>query len=144
VKWTGLVVALLLGMGLVVGWHEAKGQGPACQYGRVQGFVSIRNDPEYLIGTVPSQFTGSFRFFQRRYNCTGRRVEVRRVDLGVYDVRFPGLHRRSVVASAVSQEGVSVSAQPFGKDTYRVALRGPIVRENVLVRRDVAFTIAIF
>lgn len=142
-RWIGFGLALLA-VALAVGYQAQAQGGPACQFGRVQGFVSVRNDPEYLVGTIPSGLTGSLRYIQRRYNCTKRGVQIRRVELGIYDVRFPGLHRRSSVVTAVSQEGVAASAQPIDIDTYRVALRGPLVRDNVLGRRDVAFTIAVF
>jgi hypothetical protein len=140
VKW--IVVITLVA--LVVGYHESQAQGPACQYGRAQAFITVKNDPEYLVGTIPNMLTGSKRFLQRIYNCKGRGAQIRRVDLGTYEVRFPGLHRRSGVVSVVSQEGVSSSVQPFGRDTYRVALRGPTLINGVLSRRDVAFTLVVF
>jgi len=141
VKWTVLLVLIAV---LAVGYHESQAQGPACQYGRAQAFITVKNDPEYLVGTIPSQLTGDKKFLQRIYNCTGRGAQIRRVDLGTYEVRFPGLHRRSGVVSVVSQEGVASSVQPFGRDTYRVALRGPGLVNGVLSRRDVAFTLVIF
>ena len=94
------------------------------------------------MGQLPSEFTSKNRYFQRRWNCTGRQVYARRVDLGVYEVQFPGLPWRAPVVSALSQEGVTASVYVFG-DVYRVALRGPLSGEDVAIRRDVPFSIAI-
>lgn len=117
---------------------------PNCQFGRVQGFVQIRDNPDYLVGTIPSTFTSDARFFSRRYNCKRLSAEVRRVDLGTYDVRLPGLGNRAVFVSAVSLDGVSTSAAQVSLGVYRVVLRGPLVRNDVLVLRDMAFALAVF
>jgi len=118
----------------------------SCRSGTAQGFVVIRSDPEYLVGTIPSTFRSNPIYFQRRYNCRHRSAYVRRVDLGVYEVRFPGLSRRVPQATAISQEGISASAQAFG-DVYRVTLRGPYTLDasrDILARRDVPFALVIF
>ncbi len=135
-----LALVLLLALALPGSSHAAH---PRCQFGRAQGFISVRNNPEFLVGTVPNRFSSSSRYFSRRYNCKGNLPLIRRVDLGLYDVRFPGLARRTAFATAISQEGVSVSVQPMG-DVYRVALRGPLAVNEVLSRRDVAFSIVLF
>lgn len=115
-----------------------------CEFGRVQGFVQIKEHPLSLAGAIPSKFSFSQRYFMRRFNCKHRSAAVRRVDLGTYDVLFPGLGRRGVFASAVSLDGVAASATYIGPGIYRVVLRGPLVRDNVLERRDVAFSLAVF
>ena len=127
----------------VIGIAPANG-GPRCQFGRVQGFISVRSNPEYLVGTIPAKFTSSSRYFQRRYNCLGAGAQIRRVDTGVYDVRLPGLGFRTAFVTAISQEGVATSVQAFPDYVYRVALRGPLINELALKRRDVAFSIAVF
>lgn len=117
---------------------------PKCQFGRVQGFVQIKDNPVSLPGSIPSKFTFSERYFSRRYNCKRMSAAVRRVDLGTYDVYFPGLGGRGVFASSISLEGVAASAMQISAGVYRVVLRGPLVRDNVLERRDVAFSVAVF
>lgn len=141
-KWV-LAVALVLA---VIGVEPAEPaqNGPPCIFGRVQGFITVRSDPEYLVGTIPNKLTTSSKFFTRRYNCKGYPPSIKRVDLGVYDVRFPRLNGRTAFVSAISQEGVSASVQGFSGGIYRVALRGPLVRNDALVRRDVAFSLALF
>lgn len=137
-----LVAVSLLVLG-VADAGAAKNQAP-CVYGRVQAFASIRANPPYLVGTIPSSFTNKRSYFSRRYNCKKKGVLVRRVDLGVYDVKFPGLKYRTAVVSAISQEGVSSSVQAFGDYTYRITLRGPLSENNALIRRDVPFSIAAY
>ena len=141
-KFALLVVVSLLVVGVADG-NAASHQAP-CLYGRVQSFASIRANPPYLVGTIPSRFTGKHSYFSRRYNCKKQGVLVRRVDLGVYDVRFPGLRYRTAVVSAISQEGVTASVYAWDNATYRVVLRGPLSDNNALIRRDVPFSIATY
>lgn len=136
----------VLGVSLAFGGSSVQESAPPCRFGRVQGFMSIRADPAYLVGTIPSRFTGQARYFSRRYNCKGYDVHIRRVDTGIYDVQFVGLGFRLALTTAISQEGVAASVQPLPDSTYRVALRGPLVNDNgtLLERRDIPFSLAIF
>ncbi len=115
----------------------------SCIFGRVQGFVSLRAEPIFLVGTIPARESSNPKYFSRRFNCKRNTPTVRRVDDGIYDVQFPGLNWRTAFVTAISQEGVSASVT-VDKDMYRVALRGPLVIDNALVRRDVAFSISVF
>ena len=115
-----------------------------CQFGRVQGFVAMRANPQYLVGTVPPHFSDNPRYFSQRYNCMHRSAAIRRVDVGTYDVRFPGLSGKAAFATAISDEGIAASAEQIAPTIYRVSLRGPYISNNVLVRRDVAFSLAVF
>lgn len=115
-----------------------------CRTGEARAFVAIRQDPAYLVGTIPATFTEEAAFFQRRYNCTGQSAAVRRVDEGIYDVRLRGLIPRLALASAISDEGVSASVLPLGNDTVRVALRGPLRGNAIASRRDVAFSLVVY
>lgn len=136
-----LALALLIALGLI--GTSAAVSGPTCVYGRVQGFISIRSDPVYLVGTIPNQFTANADYFARRYNCKRKAPQVRRVDLGVYDVRFSELGNRAPIATAFT-DGVVASVQGLDDGTYRVYLRGPVVQNGVLIRRDVPFSLAVF
>lgn len=115
----------------------------SCEHGRARGFAAIRSDPPYLVGDIPSHWTSSARFFTRRYNCVGRSVRARRVDLGTYDVMFPGQRPKLAIVTAISDSGVTASAKPFGA-FVRIALRGPLVEGNVTERRDVPFSLVIY
>lgn len=135
------VLALLVALGLISIGGAAS--GPTCVYGRVQGFIAIRSDPVYLVGTIPSQFTANPDYFARRYDCKRTAPQVRRVDLGVYDVRLPELGNRVAVATGFG-DGVTASVQGLDDGIYRVFLRGPVVQNTVLVRRDVPFSLVIY
>jgi hypothetical protein len=115
-----------------------------CPTGSAVGFASIEPEPPFLVGTIPSRFTGNARYFSRRFNCRSRSVQVRRLDLGVYEVRFPELQPRTVVATATSDEGVAASAMPVSDGTVRITLRGPLSGRDVASLRDVPFSIVVF
>ena len=138
---TAIVAALALVL-LVASYAESA--TPACKRGSAQAFVAIQPDPNYLVGTIPSVFNSNPAYFVRRYNCEGRSAFVRRVSLGIYDVRFPGLNPRAVIATAMSDEGVSASAFPLADGIVRIALRGPIVGNDVMSRRDVPFSVVVY
>lgn len=116
---------------------------PRCVTGKARGFVAIRPDPPHLVGTIPNRFTDRQKYVTRRYNCRRGGVQVRRVDLGSYEVLFPGVRPRVALATAISGEGVAASVEVFG-DVVRVALRGPIIGDDVAARRDVPFSVVIF
>lgn len=140
-----LLVAVSLLVLAVASSDAAQVSTAGCVYGRAQAFAAIRANPPYLVGTIPREFTSDTGFFSRRYNCKRTGVQVRRIDLGIYDVRFPELSYRLALVSAISQEGVASSVAVFDNGIYRVTLRGPVVANNdVLVRRDVPFSIVAF
>lgn len=139
-KWA-VVTGVLLSL-IVVSGAGSEPRG-LCVFGRAQGFISLRAEPNYLVGTIPSRETSNPKYFARRYSCKRQMPTIRRVDDGVYEVQFPGLNWRTAFVTAISQEGVSASVQ-VSKDIYRVSLRGPLVVDNALVRRDVAFSISVF
>lgn len=138
---TAFIAALALVL-LVASYAESATS--ACKSGSAKAFVAIQPDPAYLVGTIPSGFNSNPAYFVRRYNCEGRSASVRRVDLGIYDVRFPGLNPRAVVATAISDEAVSVAALPLADGIVRISLRGPIVGNDVMARRDVPFTVVVY
>lgn len=136
-----MVAGIVLLLGTVSYAHAAAPR--RCISGRAQAFAAIQKDPPYLVGDIPNHFTSVQHYFSRRYNCKARSAEVRRVDLGLYDVRFPGISSQAVLVTALSDEGVTASA--FPEDGFiRVALRGPLGNNNLASRRDVAFSLVVF
>lgn len=131
-------------LALVLGAVNLGESAVRCPTGQAKGFLAIQSEPNFLVGTIPSSFTFSQTYFSRRYNCRGRSAAVRRVGLGLYDVQFPGLDPRVVIATALSDEGITASVWPLGNQTVRVALRGPLGGADVATRRDVAFSIVVF
>ncbi len=78
-----------------------------CQPGAVRGYVAVTGDPNRGIANIPDQFTNAKRLFAARFTCSGAAPQVRRLGVGVYEVRFPGNAGR--VASLSAPE-----AQPTG------------------------------
>jgi hypothetical protein len=122
---------------------RAEGSHLECHTGNALGFATIRSQPQYLVGTIPPSFTSLNAYFTARYNCRGRGVQVRRVDQGIYDLRFPGTSPGAAMSDAISSEGVSSSVQIIG-DIVRVSLRGPLNGGDVASRRDVAFSVVTY
>lgn len=137
------VVALVV-LALILALPSSGADARLCGRGDALGFVAIQDDPAYLVGTIPSSFTADSRYFVRRFNCRRGSAFVRRVRLGEYDVRFPGLSVRLALASAISEEGVTASVHPLGDGTVRISLRGPLAGDDVASRRDVAFSVVIY
>jgi hypothetical protein len=141
VKYVVLCMGLALTLGVVS--YAAGDDGQRCRSGQAQGFISVQEDPPYLVGTIPSKPSFSAVYFNRRFNCLGRSAAIRRVDLGIYDVFFPGLPNRTAVATAISENSPSVSVFAM-EDTYRVYIRGPLAGADVASRRDLPFSLVIY
>ena len=137
---------MLVAIAVVVGFFALRSEAShlRCHTGNALGFVAIRSDPAELVGQIPSRFTTDPGYFSSRYNCAGQNVQARRVDQGIYDVRFPGIVVRVAMADAISTEGVSTSVQLLGDGMVRVSLRGPLGGSDVASRRDVAFNVVVY
>lgn len=61
-----------------------------CANGAVRGIAVVTGDPARGIQNIPDQFVGTANLFSRRFNCTGRAIQVRRTAIGVYEIRFVG------------------------------------------------------
>lgn len=135
-----LIIALTLGAISV-----NAGQNRRCRTGQVKGFALVDGDPRLGgIGALHGTFSNSSRWFRIRYNCTGYSVYARRIDEGVYDVKFTNNKSLVATVSAMSQQGVSSSVQYIGDSTWRIVLRGPLTSNNVLVQRELPFYIALY
>jgi hypothetical protein len=106
-----------------------------CANGAVRGIAAVTGDPRAGIANVPDQFTSSKVLFGRTFNCTGRGVQVRRVAIGTFEVRFVGSTSRSAVGSAVGDAGANV--EPVSVGVFRVTLH-PAGRDDKV---DSAFTV---
>ena len=116
-------------------------QGPAaaqkrCANGAVRGVAHVAGTSAGM-ANISDQFTGAGNLFTRRFNCTGKAVQVRRVEAGVFEVRFVGVAGASAVGSAPGD--VLVAAEPAAGGAFRVTLH-PAGRDD---RVDVAFTIVV-
>jgi len=106
-----------------------------CANGSVRGIAWVTGNPSAGAGNIPDQFSGDPKLFGRRFNCTGRAVQVRRVTTGTFEVRFVGNAARSAVASAAADEFASV--EPIAGGAFRVIVH-PAGRDDKV---DAGFTI---
>jgi hypothetical protein len=91
-----------------------------CQPGAIRGYVAVTGTAAG-IANIPDRFTNAKGLFAARFTCTGSAPQVRRVAVGVYEVRFPGNPSRVATFS-------SPAAQPTGGYTgtaFRVSLWVP-------------------
>jgi hypothetical protein len=94
---------------------SAAGAQRACSQGNVRGVAHVTG-----AANVPGAFTGASAMFSRRFNCTGRAVQVRRLGIGSYEVRFAGNPAPTAIGSGGS--GVQASAERIGPGLYRVSV----------------------
>jgi hypothetical protein len=113
-------------------------QGPSvaqqrCANGAVRGIAAVTGNPSAGMANFPDNFTGAG--FSRKFNCTGKAVQARRVELGVFEVRFAGISGASGLATGSGDIYATVQAAPGG--VFRVTMH-PAGRDD---RIDIAFTI---
>jgi len=92
-----------------------------CANGAVRGIATVTGDPSKGIANVPDQFSSANVLFARKFNCTGRAVQVRRTEIGVYEVRFVGNGATSVVANGLGL--FSASVETLSPGTFRVRVQ---------------------
>jgi hypothetical protein len=91
-----------------------------CAPGAVRGFISVDGGPNG-VANIGDQFTSARPSVGARFNCAGAAPQARRVNQGVYEVRFPG--NAAPVASASSSVTTTITA--VGGGTFRVNLWVP-------------------
>jgi hypothetical protein len=106
-----------------------------CTNGAVRGIAVVTGIASQGMANFPDKFTGAGNLFTRKFNCTGKGVQARRVEAGVFEVRFVGISGASGVGSAVSDAYTTVEALPGG--VFRVIMH-PAGRDD---RADLAFTV---
>jgi hypothetical protein len=92
-----------------------------CSNGAVRGIATVTGNPSQGIANIPDQFSSANALFARKFNCTGRAVEVRRTAIGVYEVRFVGNAAPSVVANGLGE--FSASVETIGPGTFRIRVQ---------------------
>jgi hypothetical protein len=106
-----------------------------CANGAVRGIAVVTGNPSAGMANYPGAFTGLG--FSRKFNCTRRTVHARRVEAGVFEVRFVGISGGSAVGSASGDLLVSVEAAPGG--VFRVTMH-PAGRDDKV---DAPFTVIV-
>jgi hypothetical protein len=141
---TGIaLVALFLALGgsaFAVGErvHGALATQQRCAQGAVRGVAVVTGDPRSGIANLPGTFTSSRAVFARRFNCTGRPIQVRRTGIGLYEIRFLGNGAQTALAGGLG--GGAASVDPASGGTFRVSVT-PAGRADP---EDRAFTIVLF
>ena len=108
-----------------------------CQPGAVRGYVVVNGDSAKGMANFPDQFTSAKPLLGARFNCAGAAPQVRRVQAGVFEVRFPGNAAQIGAASAGSAETTIASV---GGGVFRVSLWVPGRQDAI----DTPFTVAAF
>jgi hypothetical protein len=138
-------VALLFALGgsaFAIGQRAAVPQ-QRCANGAVRAIAVVTGVPGQGIENLPGQYTANPQAFSRRFNCTGRAIQVKHGAAGVYDVRALGISGASCLASSLSPDAGSISCQPQADGSYRVTLRGTGTIENKLPPMNVPFLVVI-
>jgi hypothetical protein len=94
--------------------HGALARG--CGAGNVRGAVHLLASQAF-----PDRYTS--RGLASRYNCAGRGVQARRVDAGVYDVRFPGNPGSVAVATPIGPTPLTLTWTRQNDGAFRVFTR---------------------
>ena len=108
--------------GSAIAVNEAVKPQARCQPGAVRAFVAVNGDPAKGMANFPDQFTGAKPLFGSRFNCAGAAPQARRVQAGVYEVRFPGNASQVATASSGTAETTIGYA---GNGVFRVNLWVP-------------------
>ena len=121
---TGIaVIALFFALGgSDVAVTEAVKPQARCQPGAVRGFIAVNGDPTKGMANLPDQFTSAKPLIWARFNCAGAAPQARRVNAGVFEVRFPGNAAQVATASAGVAE-TTIAA--LGGGVFRVSLWVP-------------------
>lgn len=106
-----------------------------CTNGAVRGIAVVTGNPAVGMANFPDTFTSAG--ISRKFNCTRRAVQAKRVEVGVFDVRFAGISGASGVGSAAGDIYATVQALPDG--VFRVTMH-PAGRDDKI---DVAFTLIV-
>jgi hypothetical protein len=136
------VIALFFALGGSAFAVQDRAQSPAvaqqrCANGAVRGVAVVTGIASQGIANIPDSFTGAGNLFGRKFNCTGKAVQARRLETGVFEVRFVGISGASGVGSATGDALTTVQPAPGG--VFRVTMH-PAGRDD---RVDIPFTIVV-
>jgi hypothetical protein len=105
-----------------------------CQPGSVRGYVVVTGDPAKGMGNFSDKFTSAKGLMGPRFNCAGPAPQARRVNTGIYEVRFPGNATQVATASSAAAE---TTVGYIGGGVFRVDLWVPGRQDAI----DTSFTV---
>ena len=108
--------------GSAVAVTEAVRPQARCAPGAVRGFIAVNGDPTKGIANIGDQYTSAKPAVGVRFNCAGAAPQARRVNTGVYEVRFAGNGAQVALASAGAAE---TTVATLGGGVFRVSLWVP-------------------
>jgi hypothetical protein len=108
-----------------------------CTNGAVRGVAVVTGIPSQGIANLSDKFTSAGNLFSRKFNCTGKAVQVRRVETGVFEVKFVGNAAASGVGSATGDAYATI--EPAAGGAFKVTMH-PAGRDD---RIDMPFTIVV-
>jgi hypothetical protein len=108
--------------GSAVAVTEAVRPQARCQPGAVRGYIAVNGDPSKGIANIGDAFTSARPLVGARFNCAGAAPQARRVNTGVYEVRFPGNTGPIAVATSA---GAETTVAAVGGSTFRISLWVP-------------------
>ncbi|MEP7224305.1 MAG: hypothetical protein ABI783_05045 [Actinomycetota bacterium] len=107
-----------------------------CTNGAVRGVAAVTGTSAGM-ANLPDKFTSAGNLFSRKFNCTGKAVQVRRVETGVFEVRFTGITGASGVGSATGDAFAAI--EPAAGGAFKVTMH-PAGRDDKV---DLPFTIVV-
>jgi hypothetical protein len=107
-----------------------------CTNGAIRGIATVTGIASQGIANFPDKFTSANALFARKFNCTGKGIQARRVEAGVFEVRFVGISGASAVASAVADDAYATVRNGSG-GSFIVTMH-PAGRDD---RADLPFTL---
>ena len=136
------VIALLAlffalgGSAFAVGQATSASQ-PRCAQGAIRGIAVVIG-----AGTIPNNvWSTNAAFFARKWNCAGKGVQVRRIDAGIYDVRFVGNSSNAAVVSSADKTSAAVTRNQDG--SFRVTIFTAEDNDHQQLKGDGAFQMII-
>lgn len=117
----GLALFFALGGSAIAVSNAVKPQ-PRCAPGAVRGFIAVNGDPAKGIANLGDQFTSAAPAIGVRFNCNRGAPQARRLDRGVFEVRFPNSASELAVVSAGTAE---TTIGRLGPGLFRITLWVP-------------------
>ena len=105
-----------------------------CAPGAVRAYIAVNGDPAKGIANLGDQFTSAKPAVGARFNCAGGAPQARRVDRGVFEVRFPG---NATEVATVSSAAAETTVGAVGPGVFRITLWVPGRQDAV----DTAFAL---
>jgi hypothetical protein len=90
-----------------------------CANGAIRGVAAVTGGGSG-VANIPDQFSANKALFARSFNCAGGAVQVRRVQAGIFEVRFVGNGAAHALADPSGH--ALAAAEPVAGGAFRVSL----------------------